>query len=101
MRLVCETCLRVVRRVPIRVEEDHAGGGGEVDANAARLGGDEEEARARVVRVVEPVDPALAGRGLQEYGAGSKLRVSSRGGSRWKSVGVMEEPNNSSVCLWS
>ena len=30
---------------------------------------------------------------------GSKLRVSSRGGSRWKSVGVMEELNNNSVCL--
>ena len=32
-----------------------------------------------------------------EYGWG----VSSRGGSRWKSVGVMEELNNNSVCLWS
>ena len=30
---------------------------------------------------------------------GSKLRVSSRDGSRWKSVGVMEELNNNSVCL--
>ena len=30
-----------------------------------------------------------------EYGWG----VSSRGGSRWKSVGVMEELNNNSVCL--
>ena len=30
---------------------------------------------------------------------GSKLRVSSRGGSRWKWVGVMEELNNNSVCL--
>lgn len=55
--------LHVRRRVPVDVEQDEAAGADEVEAHAARLGG-EEEGEARAGRgAVEVVDEGLALRG--------------------------------------
>ena len=43
--------LHVVARVPVGVEDDHARGSGEVEAEATGKRGDEEEADARVALV--------------------------------------------------
>eukprot|EP00281_Chroomonas_sp_CCMP1168_P015184 CAMPEP_0206212940 /NCGR_PEP_ID=MMETSP0047_2-20121206/850_1 /ASSEMBLY_ACC=CAM_ASM_000192 /TAXON_ID=195065 /ORGANISM="Chroomonas mesostigmatica_cf, Strain CCMP1168" /LENGTH=111 /DNA_ID=CAMNT_0053635043 /DNA_START=149 /DNA_END=484 /DNA_ORIENTATION=+ len=51
--------MAIVARVPRRVHKHDAVRRGEVDAEAARARGDEEEARARVARTVEVVDPVL------------------------------------------
>lgn len=65
-------CLRVICRIPRGVKNDCTVGAHKIHAKASCFGGDKEEARSRVLLVVEALDVALA---ILEFDATVKPEV--------------------------